>query len=159
MEPSGKGWPLPGTPALYALIMAGLATITLSMSSCRAEETSAQSSYPLKSENAIPPGDTSEYLSLSLSWPSAKRAATQRTASTATAVATMAKPPKRFTAGLFLSSVLAVLAAQTPSHVHRYTLAGRHWSNPTSAVTLRVCHTRQRCANRKARCRWAWDRP
>src|SRR2546429_6422969 len=57
MEPSGKGWPLPGTPALYALIIVGLATITLSTSSVRAEETTAQSSYPLKSENAIPLGD------------------------------------------------------------------------------------------------------
>ncbi len=63
MEPSGKGWPLPGTPALYALIIVGLATITLSTSSVRAEETTAQSSYPLKSENAIPLGDFSEYLS------------------------------------------------------------------------------------------------
>src|SRR5271163_4742103 len=67
MEPSGKGWPLPGMPALYALIMVGFATITLSTSSVRAEETTDQSSYPLKSENAIPLGDTSEYLSLSLS--------------------------------------------------------------------------------------------
>jgi hypothetical protein len=57
LEPSGKGWPLPGTPALYASIMVGLATITLSTSSVRAEETIAQSSYPLKSENAIPSGD------------------------------------------------------------------------------------------------------
>jgi hypothetical protein len=56
MDPSGKGWPLPGTPALYALIIVGFATITLSISVVRAEETSAQSSYPLKSENAIPPG-------------------------------------------------------------------------------------------------------
>src|SRR5580704_4182451 len=63
LEPSGKGWPLPGTPALKAAIMAGLATITLSTSSVRAEETTAQSSYPLKSENAIPSGDFSEYLS------------------------------------------------------------------------------------------------
>ena len=63
LEPSGKGWPLPGTPALYASIMVGLATITFSTSSVRAEETTAQSSYPLKSENAIPLGDFSEYLS------------------------------------------------------------------------------------------------
>src|SRR5580765_2179272 len=41
MEPSGKGWPLPGTPALYAVIMVGLPTITLSTSSVRAEETTA----------------------------------------------------------------------------------------------------------------------
>ncbi|MGA7631409.1 MAG: hypothetical protein WCB11_11610 [Terriglobales bacterium] len=44
--------------------MAGLATITLRISSVRADEAAAQSSYPLKSENAIPPGDVSEYLSL-----------------------------------------------------------------------------------------------
>jgi hypothetical protein len=62
LEPSGKGWPLPGTPALYALIMVGLATITLSTSSARADETTARSSYPLKPENAIPLGDFSEYL-------------------------------------------------------------------------------------------------
>src|ERR1700726_3695243 len=63
LEPSGKGWPLPGTPALYALIMSGLASITLSTSSVRAEETAHQSSYPLKSENAIPLGDFSAYFS------------------------------------------------------------------------------------------------
>src|SRR5205823_1223712 len=63
LEPSGNGWPLPGMPALYASIMAGLATITLSTSSVRAEETTAQSSYPLKSEKAIPLGDAREYLS------------------------------------------------------------------------------------------------
>src|ERR1700680_4358737 len=63
LEPSGKGWPLSGTPALNASIMVGLATITLSTSSVRAEETTAQSSYPMKSENAIPLGDFSEYLS------------------------------------------------------------------------------------------------
>src|ERR1035438_7295231 len=73
MEPSGKGWPLPGTPALYALIIVGLATITLRTSSVRAEETTAQSSYPLKSENAITPGDFSEYLSC------AKKTAATRT--------------------------------------------------------------------------------
>src|SRR4029077_3980519 len=63
MEPSGKGWPLPGTPALYALIMVGLATITLSTSSVRAEATTDEYSYPLKSAHAIPLGDFSEYLS------------------------------------------------------------------------------------------------
>ena len=63
LEPSGKGLPLPGTPSLNAWIMIGLATITLSTSSVRAVETADQSSYPLKSENAIPLGDFSEYLS------------------------------------------------------------------------------------------------
>ena len=58
-----EGSPLAGTPALYALIMVGLPTITFSTSSVRAEETTDQSSYPLKSENAIPLGDFSEYLS------------------------------------------------------------------------------------------------
>src|ERR1700730_1751136 len=43
--------------------MVGLASIALSTSSVRAEETSDQSSYPLKSENAIPLGDFSEYFS------------------------------------------------------------------------------------------------
>src|SRR5277367_6104759 len=96
MEPSGKGLPLPGTPALYALIMVGLATITLSTSSVRAEETTAQSSYPRKSENAMPLGDFNEYLSC------AKGAATTRTASTATAVGTIVKPPIRSTAVRFI---------------------------------------------------------
>src|SRR5271170_1098714 len=75
MEPSGKAWLLPGTPALYALIIVGFATMTLSTSSVRAEETTDQSSYPLRSENAIPLGDFNEYLSLFLSWPCANRAA------------------------------------------------------------------------------------
>src|SRR4029077_20217431 len=82
LEPSGKGWPLPGTPALYAMIMVGLATITLSTSSVRAEETTAQSSYPLKSENAIPLGDFSEYLSCASAVP-------PRTATTTVAIAIM----------------------------------------------------------------------
>ena len=43
MDLSGKCSPLPGTPALYAVIIFGLATITVSISSCRAEETAAQS--------------------------------------------------------------------------------------------------------------------
>src|SRR5882762_8272744 len=43
--------------------MSGLASITLSTSSVRAEETADQSSYPLKSENAIPLGDLSAYFS------------------------------------------------------------------------------------------------
>src|SRR5258708_16572536 len=61
--------------------MIGLATITLSTSSVRAEETTDQSSYPLKSENAIPLGDFSEYLSC------AQTAVPPRTASTAVAIA------------------------------------------------------------------------
>src|SRR5579863_3526144 len=85
LEPSGKGWPLPGMPALYALIITGLATITFSISSVRAEETTDQSSYPRKSENAIPLGDFSEYLSLS--WPCAQRTVATRTASAALAIA------------------------------------------------------------------------
>jgi hypothetical protein len=47
-----------GVSAL-AITKRARATITLSLSSIRAEETT----YPLKSENAIPPGDFSEYLS------------------------------------------------------------------------------------------------
>src|ERR1700719_2304347 len=63
--------------------MVGLATITLSTSSVRAEETTDQSSYPLKSENAIPLGDCSEYLSCA--WSCAEMTAAPTTASTATA--------------------------------------------------------------------------
>src|SRR4030095_5319525 len=80
IEPSGKRWPLPGTPSLYALIMVGFATITLSTSSVRAEETTDQSSYSLKSEKAIPLGDFSEYLSCAES-------AAPRTPITAVAIA------------------------------------------------------------------------
>ena len=98
MEPSGKGLPLPGTPALYALIMVGLATITLSTSSVRAEETTDQSSYPLKSENAIPLGDFSEYLSC------AQTAVPPRTARTAVAI-TIVSLLLRFMADPFLSVV------------------------------------------------------
>src|SRR5208282_4041071 len=85
LEPSGKGWPFPGTPALYALIMVGLATITLSTSLVRAEETTDQSSYPLKSENAIPLGVFSEYLSCA--WSCAQMTVAPRTASAAVAIA------------------------------------------------------------------------
>src|SRR3954447_760893 len=81
LEPSGKGWPLPGTPALYAPIMVELATITLSTSSVRAEETTGQCSYPGMSENAIPLGDASEYLSC------AQMAVPLRTLSTPVAIA------------------------------------------------------------------------
>src|SRR5689334_3605491 len=62
-DPCGKAWPLPGMPDFIALMMVGLPRITFSTSSVRAEETTDQSSYPLKSENAIPLGDFSEYLS------------------------------------------------------------------------------------------------
>src|SRR5580704_7491749 len=92
MEPSGKGWPLRGTPALNALIMVGLATITFCIGLCSAEETTAQSSYPLKSENAIPLGDFSEYLS------GGSAAATTSTVSDATAAATNVKHARRFMA-------------------------------------------------------------
>src|SRR5437762_4881356 len=94
LEPSGKGLPLPGSPALYALIIVGLATITFSTSSVRAEETTAQSSYPLKSENAIPLGDFSEYLS----W--ASTAVLPSDASTAAAIA-IVSVLVRFMDGLF----------------------------------------------------------
>src|SRR5438046_6290342 len=63
LAPSGKGLPLPGTPARYAFIIVGFATITLSTPSVRALETTCQSSYPLKSENATPLDVLSEYLS------------------------------------------------------------------------------------------------
>jgi hypothetical protein len=67
--------------------MVGFATMTLSTSSVRADETVAQSSYPLKSENAIPPGDFSEYLSC------AYRVVATRTTSTATAAVTPIRKP------------------------------------------------------------------
>src|ERR1700744_5180871 len=58
LEPSGQGLPLPGTPFLYASIITGLATISLITfeASVRLGPTACQSSYPLKSENARPPG-------------------------------------------------------------------------------------------------------
>src|SRR6202049_1453027 len=98
LEPSGKGWPLPGTPALYALIMVGLPTMTFSSLSVRAEEITDQSSYPLKSENAIPLGDFSAYLSC------AETAVPPRTASTVVAIAIVSLL-LRFMADPFLSVV------------------------------------------------------
>src|ERR1700722_19659454 len=92
MEPSGKVWPPLGTPALNALIMVELATITFCIGLCSAEETTAQSSYPLKSENAIPLGDFSEYLS------GGSAAATTSTVSAATAAAITVKQARRFAA-------------------------------------------------------------
>src|SRR4051794_11166497 len=62
-EPFGNGCPLPGMPALYAAIIVGLATMTLRTSSVRADETTDQSSYPLKSANATPSDVFNEYLS------------------------------------------------------------------------------------------------
>src|SRR3954471_19170984 len=85
--------------------MAGLATMTLSTSSVRAEETTAQSSYPLKLENAIPLGDLSEYLS----W--AYTAVPPRTASTAVAFA-IASLLLRFMAVPLLSVVDTFLFAR-----------------------------------------------
>src|SRR4051794_33343512 len=105
LEPSGKGWPSPGTPALYASIMVGLATITLSTSSVRAEETTAQSSYPLKSENAIPLGDFSAYLSC------AETAVSPQTAST-TATVTVSQ-----------DGTLGTIIPPPPQHLH----ADRHY--------------------------------
>src|SRR5580698_1718512 len=87
MEPSGKVWPPLGTPALYALIISGFPTITLSTSSVRAEDTTDQSSYPLKSENATPSGDFNEYLS------SAAPTAAVKTASTTSNIATLSLRP------------------------------------------------------------------
>src|ERR1700722_6810462 len=62
LEPSGNGMPLPGTPALWASIITGLATIALSSSSVSLTETTCQSSYPLKSENASPFGTCRVYV-------------------------------------------------------------------------------------------------
>src|SRR6202044_2224288 len=96
MEPLRERLAVDGNAAFCtAVIMAGLPTITLSTSSVRAEETTDQSSYPLKSENAIPLGDFSEYLFLL--WPCAKRTTAPKTASAATAVATTVYPAMRCT--------------------------------------------------------------
>src|SRR5215469_6043864 len=76
--------------------MVGLATITFSTSSVRAEETTAQSSYPLKSEKAIPLGVTSAYLSC------AEIAAPVRTISIAATVAIMSSFFRRFMTCPFL---------------------------------------------------------
>jgi hypothetical protein len=57
--------PCAGTNEIVAYIIVGLATITSSASSIRAEETTAHSSYPLRSENTIPLGDFGKHLSLS----------------------------------------------------------------------------------------------
>src|SRR5207247_5514929 len=63
LEPSGKGFPLPGMPDLYAAIIVGFATIALSRSSVWLTATICQSSYPLKSENGRPLGTLTAYLS------------------------------------------------------------------------------------------------
>src|SRR5207247_5502048 len=63
LEPSGKGFPLPGMPDLYAAIIVGFATIALSRSSVWLTATICQSSYPLKSENGRPFGTLTAYLS------------------------------------------------------------------------------------------------
>src|SRR5271165_1959063 len=109
LEPSGNGWPLPGTPSLYAWIIVGLATITLSTSSVRAEETTDQSSYPLKSENAIPLGDFSEYLSC------AESDVKPRTASTAVAIATVSWV-LRFMADPFVTRI-SIWAQDLTQHI------------------------------------------
>jgi hypothetical protein len=68
--------------------MAGSATIALS-TSVLAVETTAQSSYPLKSEKAIPLGDISEYLS------STPIALAMGTTNAVAAIATTIKPAIR----------------------------------------------------------------
>src|SRR5215472_17492165 len=64
LQPSGKGLPLPGTPSLYAWIITGFARITLITfwASVRLGPTLCQSSYPLNSANARPPGTFTVYL-------------------------------------------------------------------------------------------------
>src|SRR5260370_4814977 len=73
--PSGKGWPLRGMPALQAAIMVGLATITFISSLVSLVATTAQSSHPLNSDMARPPGTCTVSLSAAL------RARPPRTAS------------------------------------------------------------------------------
>src|SRR5271165_4063005 len=64
-EPSGNGLPLPGTPLLYASIIMRFARIILMTfwASVRLGPTACQSSYPLNSANASPPGAFKAYLS------------------------------------------------------------------------------------------------
>src|SRR5580704_7214046 len=64
-EPSGKGFPLPGTPFLYASIITRFARMSLITfwASVRLGLTACQSSYPLNSENGSPFGTATVYLS------------------------------------------------------------------------------------------------
>src|SRR5215472_1462850 len=63
MAPSGKGLPLPGTPSLKAAIATGFPRITAYTPPFSLIATTGQSSYPLNSENASPPGTCTVYLS------------------------------------------------------------------------------------------------
>src|SRR5271168_2796662 len=63
LAPSGKGLPLPGMPALKALIITGFPTIAASVLPLWLMEITCQLSYPLNSENARPFGILRAYLS------------------------------------------------------------------------------------------------
>src|SRR5580692_388114 len=63
LAPSGKGLPLPGTPALNASIIVGFPTITANNPPLRLTAMTCQPSYPLNSENASPFGTFNSYLS------------------------------------------------------------------------------------------------
>src|SRR3984957_21272884 len=77
LAPSGKGRPLPATPALRASIIVGFPRITATTPPFSLIAIADQSSYPLNSENASPPGTCTAYLS----W--AEMALPPNTASTA----------------------------------------------------------------------------
>src|SRR5262245_46788913 len=77
--PSGNGVPFRGMPARKASIAMELPTMTFITSSVWSLAITAQSSYPLNSANASPPGTFSSYLS------SAGPSACPRTASTSIA--------------------------------------------------------------------------
>src|ERR1700733_13116399 len=63
LAPSGKGLPLPGTPARRASIMTGFPKIAANLPPLSLVEMTGQSSYPLNSENAGPLGICTVYLS------------------------------------------------------------------------------------------------
>src|ERR1700727_341127 len=63
LAPSGKGSPLPGMPALKALIITGLPRIAASACPLWLREITCQLSYPLNSENARPFDILRAYLS------------------------------------------------------------------------------------------------
>lgn len=67
MEPSGNSLASPGTPCLYALTIAGFATMTLIRVSVALTATSCHVSYPLNSKNASLVNTFSVYLSCAAS--------------------------------------------------------------------------------------------
>jgi hypothetical protein len=97
MEPSGKGCPLPGTPALNAVIMVGLATITLSTF----VGVGRRDDRPILVSPEVGERDSArrfQRVVLTCLGLARKRPLRPRTASAATAVAPMVRPAIRLTA-------------------------------------------------------------